>query len=99
MPYTDLLLVYDLLGLVIARGCIDTSHRFTSSNYSHKDMLSCLCMLWRERLIPAPVVHFDDGKSTINFDGGASASGVAMHGLLRETLFSSPNLKQSVGRA
>lgn len=87
MPYADIFLVYDLLGAAIARGELDVSHYVKNGRYKRAEILSCLCMLWRECLIKPPVVTFVDGQdSVISLGEGASDCGRDMHRLLRETL-------------
>ncbi|MBT2118867.1 hypothetical protein KK141_11420 [Dyella sp. LX-66] len=97
MPYADIFLVYDLLGAAIARGQLDVSHY--DGKYTRPEILSCLCMLWRERLIEPPVVSFADGKdSLISFDHGASDCGRGMHRFLRETLLASKDFDEAALR-
>ena len=86
MRYNDLLLVYDLLGIVIARGKLYPGHDLTTRHYARRDVLSCMCMLWRERLISAPEVEVKDRRCTISFTHGANEAGAILHRLLRKTL-------------
>jgi hypothetical protein len=90
MRYNDLLLVYDLLGIVIARGKLHPEHDLTTRHYARRDVLSCMCMLWRERLIPAPEVETHDRRCTICFTHGANEAGATLHRLLRKALLSQP---------
>ncbi|MGO4703567.1 hypothetical protein [Dyella sp. 2RAB6] len=100
MPYADIFLVYDLLGAAIARGELDISHYVKNGDYTRTEILSCLCMLWRERLIMPPVVSFVDGQdSVISFGHGANDCGRGMHRLLRETLLTTPDFHGMVIRA
>jgi len=95
MPCADIFLVYDLLGIAIARGQLDVSHY--GGKYTRPEILSCLCMLWRERLIKPPAVAFVDGDdSTISLDNGASDCGRGMHRFLRETLLASPDFDSAM---
>jgi len=99
MPYADIFLVYDLLGAAIARGRLDVAHYVRGGKYTRTDILSCLCMLWRERLIKPPVVSFAAGEdSVISFEQGASECGRGMHRFLRETLLISPALPEAAAR-
>ncbi|MBE1161319.1 hypothetical protein [Dyella acidiphila] len=94
MPCADIFLVYDLLGTAIARGRLDVAHYAKEGGYGRSDILSCLCMLWRECLIESPVVNFAvDQDSVISLDHGASDYGRSMHRLLRETLLMSPEFR------
>lgn len=98
MPYADILLVYDLLGAAIARGRLDIAQY--ERRYTRSEVLSCLCMLWRERLIKPPVVSFVPGSdSIISFEHGADEDGRGMHRLLRETLLVSPGFNQDMREA
>lgn len=100
MPCADIFLVYDLLGAAIARGSIDICHYSKGGKYTRSEILSCLCMLWRERLIKPPVVTFADSQdSVISFDHGASDCGRGMHRFLRETLLVSPDFQQGMDGA
>jgi len=86
MRYNDLLLVYDLLGIVISRGKLHAGHDLTTRHYARRDVLSCMCMLWREHLISAPEVEVHDRACTISFTDGANEAGTILHRLLRNTL-------------
>ena len=98
MPYADMLLVYDLLGVAIARGRLDIAHY--NGKYTRAEVLSCLCMLWRERLIQPPVVSLAPGSdSIISFEHGADEDGRGMHRLLRETLLVSPGFNDDMRQA
>lgn len=95
MPCADIFLVYDLLGAAIARGQLDVSHY--AGKYTRAEILSCLCMLWREHLIKPPIVAFAEGDdSVISFGHGASDCGRGMHRLLRETLLTSPDFDEAM---
>jgi len=99
MPYADIFLVYDLLGAAIARGRLDVVHYARDGKYTRSEILSCLCMLWRERMIEPPVVSFAAGEdSIISFDEGASECGRGMHRFLRETLLISPASSEAAAR-
>jgi len=98
MPYADILLVYDLLGAAIARGQLDVAQY--DGKYTRSEVLSCLCMLWRERLIKPPVVSFVPGSdSVISFEHGADEDGRGMHRLLRQTLLVSPGFSEATPKA
>lgn len=98
MPCADIFLVYDLLGAAIARGQLDVSHY--DGKYTRAEILSCLCMLWREHLIQPPVVTFSEGDdSIISFGHGVSDCGRGMHRFLRETLLTSPDFDRAMASA
>ena len=99
MPYADIFLVYDVLGASIARGELDVAHYVKNGNYTRAEILSCLCMLWRERLIEPPVVNFVDGRDSVSsFGHGATDCGRGMHRLLRETLLTTPDFHEAMVR-